>query len=121
MTQKHEFIQAVLEMYLALPDTPNVFSSHDFYVAKLWFDQGISLLQVQQAITLAQIRRGFRRSDDPPLNPIRSLHYFVPIIQEIQCQPMDDKYFRYLQRKLNDLRKLNPNLNGTRPESSGSS
>jgi len=118
MSNKYEFVHAVLEMYLAIPETPMAFSTHDSYIANVWFDQGVSLLQVQQAMTLAQLRRGSRRSTDPPLNQIRSLHYFVPIIQEISRQPMEEGYFRYLQRKLDDLR--NPDLNRARPESSSS-
>lgn len=118
MNRKQDFVDAILKMYLALPDTPDRFNSNDCFVAKAWFEQGISILQVQQAMTLAQIRRGFRRSDDIPLNPIRSLHYFVPIIQEIQTQPMDEKYFRYLQLKLKQITNLNANSNGTRSNSS---
>ena len=87
MTQQQEFVHAVLQMYLDLHDTPDRFSSHDCFIARAWFDEGVSLLQVQQAITLAQVRRGFRRSADPPLNPIRSLHYFAPIIQKSSANP----------------------------------
>jgi len=119
MNREQDFVDTILKMYLALPETPDRFNSNDSFVAKAWFEQGISILQVQQAMTLAQIRRGFRRSDDLPLNPIRSLHYFVPIIQELQSQPMDEKYFRYLQSKLKHLTNLNPNLNGARSKSSG--
>lgn len=100
---KQEFVQAVLKTYLNLPDAPTALSSHDFKLAKLWFDQGIALLQVQQAMTLAQARRSFRPPNSPPLNPIRSLHYFVPVIREIQNQPMEEGYFQYLLRKLDQL------------------
>lgn len=116
MTKQQEFVNAVLQLYLALPDTPDRFSDHDCFIAKIWFDQDVSILQVQQAMVLAQVRRGFRRSADPPLNPIRSLHYFAPIIQEIQREPWPDGYFDYLQRKLNDLK--NSCRNATRPDSS---
>ena len=116
---QYKFVHEVLELYLTIPDTPNRFSAHDCHIAKVWFDQGVSILQIQQAMLLAQIRRGYRRSTDPPLNPIRSLHYFAPILQELQRQPMDEKYFSYLQLKLKHLTKTKPDLNGTRPDSSG--
>lgn len=115
MTQKQKFVDAVLQLYLALADTPDRFSQHDCFIANRWFDQGVSLLHVQQAIVLAQVRRGFRRSADPPLNPIRSLHYFEPIIHELLQQPMDEQYFRYLQHKLNGLTGANSDSNRTRP------
>ena len=81
--EKSEFIRTVLEMYVALPDTPDGFNSHDSFIAQRWYDEGITLIQVEQAMTLARVRRGFRRSQDPPLNPIRSLQYFTPILHEL--------------------------------------
>jgi hypothetical protein len=120
VTPKQQFVDTVFQLYLTMPDTPDRFSAHDCFIAKRWFDDGVSIVQVQQAVILAQVRRAFRRSADPPLNPIRSLHYFTPIIQEIQRNPMDVGYFRYLQKKLNDLKNPNPDPDATRPDSSTS-
>jgi hypothetical protein len=97
---KAEFVEAVLHMYVALPETPDRFNGHDSLIAARWQQEGYTLLQIQQAMTLARVRRRFRRSTDPPLNPIHSLQYFTPILQELQRQPMGEKYFRYLQQKL---------------------
>ena len=119
MTNLKDFVDSVLQMYLSLADTPDRFNKHDSHIAEIWFDEGVTLQQVHQATLLAQVRRGFRFSDDEPLNPIRSLHYFAPIIKEVQRSPMDEKYFRYLQRKVKDLNNQHQ-LDAARSNSSGS-
>ena len=103
--QRNEYVRQVLRLYLDLPDTPSRYSRYDRALAQTWFDQGISLQLIEQALILAQVRRGFRRSADPPLRVIRSLHYFVPIIAELQRQPMSSEYLDYLLKKMAQLRK----------------
>jgi hypothetical protein len=34
------------------------------------------------------------------LGPIRSLHYFAPVIEEIKSAPVSESYLKYLRRKL---------------------
>jgi hypothetical protein len=101
---RQQFVNIVLDLYVDLPDTPNRFSRFDRTLAACWFDQGISILQIQQAMTLAQVRRASRSSADPPLGPIRSLHYFAPVLSEVMQHPPPPDYFSYLQRKLIDIR-----------------
>jgi hypothetical protein len=103
-----EFVKVILDLYLDLPDTPKRFNRFDRSLAASWFDQGISILQIQHAMTLAQVRRASRPSADPPLGPIRSLHYFAPVLREIILQPLPTDYFRYLQRKLLEINARKP-------------
>jgi hypothetical protein len=49
---------------------------------------------------LAASRRCFRVPDAPPLAPIRSMHCFVPVIEEVLINPLDDSYVEYLKSKL---------------------
>jgi hypothetical protein len=49
---------------------------------------------------LATLRRLSRSSDLPPLLKIRSLAYFLPVIAELQQQPLPDGYLDYLRLKL---------------------
>ena len=44
---------------------------------------GIPLTTVETALLLASLRRANRRPDALPLGPIRSLHYFLPVIEEL--------------------------------------
>ena len=100
---QQQFVREVLRLYLDLPDTPNRFSRHDRTIAQAWFDENIPLPVIHQAMVLAQVRRLARPPDQYPLGPVRSLHYFVPVIREVQCDPFPPQYFEYLQRKLRQL------------------
>jgi hypothetical protein len=91
------FCSAVLDGYLALPDTPNRSSRFDRSLAETWFYRQIPLPQIQAAFALALLRRHLRANTTPPLQPIRSLHYFVPVIEEITQH--DSRYMEYCRFK----------------------
>ena len=59
---------------------------------------------LEQAFVLAAVRRCFRAPDATALSPIRSMHYFVPVIEEVLNRPLDPAYVEYLKAKLNILR-----------------
>jgi hypothetical protein len=99
LTQR-EFVDAVLETYVSLPDTPSRARRDDRYLAIKWHRQTMPLFQVKAAMLLATARRTFREPEAGPLEPIRSLRYFVPLIEEIQHTGVDESYVRYLQQKL---------------------
>jgi hypothetical protein len=44
-----------------------------------------------------------RPGNVPPLPPIRSLAYFLPVIEELPSQPVPDNYQEYLQLKLHQV------------------
>ncbi len=102
-SDQQQFVREVLRLYMELADTPNRFSRYDRAVAQTWFDQNIPLAVINQALILAQVRRAAHSPDQPPLGPIRSLHYFAPVISEIKREPLPPKYFEYLQQKLRQL------------------
>ena len=56
------------------------------------------LRTVRDALVLAAARRTLRSG--PPLLPVRTLHYFLPVIEEILEQPPDPGYVEYLDAKL---------------------
>jgi hypothetical protein len=92
------FCTLVLDGYLALPDTPNRSSRYDRSLAESWFHRQIPLSQIQAAFALALLRRFLRNSTNPPLQPIRSLHYFVPVLEEIF--QLDSRYLEYCRQML---------------------
>jgi hypothetical protein len=95
------FCTLVLDGYLALPDTPNRSSRYDRSLAESWFHRQIPLSQIQAAFALALLRRFLRNSTNPPLQPIRSLHYFVPVLEEIF--QLDSRYLEYCRQKAQQL------------------
>lgn len=95
------YVNAVLVYYLQLPDTPLRASAADQRLAWQLFDRAVPLQTVESALLLGSLRRLARPSDLPPLQPIRSLAYFQPIVDELLGQPpLPDSYRSYLKLKL---------------------
>ena len=55
---------------------------------------------IENAFVLAVARRLARRADAPPLGTIRSLAYFLPVIEEVLELRVSPDYFQYLRYKL---------------------
>jgi hypothetical protein len=99
-TELHAYRQTVLDLYLRLPDTPRRLSRHDLRLVRQLWEREIPLRIVETAFLLASARRGTRRPDAVPLGRIRSLHYFVPVIEELLAQPVPESYVAYLRSKV---------------------
>lgn len=102
------YVATVLILYTDLPDTPLRSSPQDQSLARRLHEQGVPLSLVESAFLLASLRRLIRRTDLPPLAPIRSLAYFQPVIAELQQQPLPDGYLDYLRLKLHNTVKTLP-------------
>ncbi len=107
-SDRHHYVIAVLQRYCATLDTPGRARPADRRLAGQLYDQGVPLDVVTIAFTLATCRRNYRPPDAEPLDPIRSLHYFRPVIAELLRQPVDEVYVDYLQRKLDGLTAVTP-------------
>jgi hypothetical protein len=55
---------------------------------------------IENALVLAATRRLIRPADAPPLGAIRSLAYFLPVIEEVLELRISPDYFDYLRYKL---------------------
>lgn len=94
------YVEKVLALYLGLPGTPSRTSRYDRRLAYEFFKQEIPLETVEMALLLGSGRRLFRDPSYPPLGPIRSLHYFLPVIDEVLATKPPASYLHYLRRKL---------------------
>ena len=97
---RHLYVTAVLDHYRRTPGTLGHARPEDRRLAGILYDRDVCLEQVQAALLLATVRRSFRPRDAAPLNPVRSLHYILPLLDEIRLNPPDPGYLRYLQSKL---------------------
>lgn len=97
---RHLYVKAVLDLYRRTPGTLGHPRPEDRRLASILYDRGVSLEQVHAALLLAAVRRTFRPKDAAPLNPIRSLAYVLPLLDEIRLNPPDPGYLQYLQSKL---------------------
>ena len=55
---------------------------------------------IENALVLAAARRLIRPADTPPLATVRSLAYFLPVIEEVLDLKVSPDYFQYLRHKL---------------------
>ena len=67
--------------------------------AQLW-ERGVPLEALENAFVLAAARRLIRPAEAAPLGTIRSLAYFMPVIEEVLQLKGSRDYFRYLRYKL---------------------
>jgi hypothetical protein len=95
------YVDRVLELYLSLPQAPARPSQSDIRLAHDFYRRRVPLELVEAALLFAAVRRVFRDPSLPPLAPVRSLHYFVPVIEEVSATPLPPEYLRYLRYKLN--------------------
>jgi hypothetical protein len=96
--EARRYVRAVLEHYLRLPGTPRRPSRLDRRCARALYQQGVAMDLVRFALTLGAARRTFRQAG--PLPPVRTLHYFLPLVQELLGVAPDPSYIRYVERKL---------------------
>jgi len=94
---KNDYIRTVLDAYRRTPGTAGVVRRHDRLLAAALYDRGVSVTAIENALILAASRRIFRSPDAVPLQPIRSLYYLLPVIDEVLQLHISQDYFRYLQ------------------------
>ena len=109
MTQSHDrYVTDLLRLYLDLPDTPTRARAADRVLARSLSERRIPLELVHAAFALACARRLNRATDAPPLGQIRSLHYFIPVIEELRLANPDPAYIRYVKASLTSARSHRP-------------
>ena len=92
--------QTLIDLYLRLPDTPRRLRRFDLLLVRQLWQRQIPLTIIETALLLASSRRAARRPDAMPLGPIRSLHYFMPVIEELLAQAVPESYLAYLRSKV---------------------
>jgi len=100
MDGQEEYVRQVLEAYRKTPGTMGTVRRADRLLAAQLYQRGLSLKVIENALVLAATRRMIRPSDAPPLGTIRSLAYFLPVINEVLEMRVSPDYFQYLRYKL---------------------
>ena len=97
---QEEYIRRVLEAYRKTPGTMGTVRRPDRVLAVQLYQRGVCASVIENAFVLAAARRLMRPTDAPPLGPIRSLAYFLPVIEEVLSLRVSPEYFQYLRHKL---------------------
>jgi len=101
---QEEYVRQVLEAYRKTPGTMGTVRRADRLLAAQLYQRGLSVKVIENALVLAATRRMIRPTDAPPLGSIRSLAYFLPVIEEVLQLRVSPDYFEYLRHKLGRTR-----------------
>jgi len=97
---QEEYVRQVLEAYRKTPGTMGTVRRADRTLAAQLYQRGLSVKVIENALVLAATRRMIRPADAAPLGLIRSLAYFLPVIEEVLQLRVSPDYFKYLRHKL---------------------
>src|SRR5438093_6867091 len=96
---ENDYIRKVLAAYRQTPTTDGLVRRSDRLFAAELYRRAVPLAVVENALILGASRRLYRDLDAPPLAPVRSLHYFRGLIEEVAMLPLKhpQAYFDYLR------------------------
>jgi hypothetical protein len=97
---QRNYVRQLLEAYRATPGTSGAVRRPDRLLAAQLHERGVPLEVVENAFVLAAARRTIRPADASPLSTIRSLAYFLPVIEEVLQLKVSQKYFQHLRYRL---------------------
>ncbi|MGZ9159221.1 MAG: hypothetical protein ACXW36_10200 [Nitrospira sp.] len=95
--------RTLLGAYPVTPGTSGRVRRADRLLADQLYDRRVPMLVAQHALAFAAARRLSRPADALPVAPIRSLAYFVSVIDELFPTGPDPDHFLYLRHKLQHL------------------
>ena len=89
----------VLEAYRKTRGTTGTVRRPDRMMAAQLYQRGVAVSVIEDAFVRAAARRLIRPADTQPLGAIRSLAYFLPVIEEVLGMHVSPEYFPYLRHK----------------------
>ena len=103
LLSRAEYIDNILCVYRRTPGTTGTIRRPDRLLAAQLHQRGVPLRAVENALVLAAARRMIRPAGSPPLGTIRSLAYFLPVIEEVLSLNVSPDYFQHLRHKIERL------------------
>ena len=94
------YVRRVLDSYCHTPGTCGHVRPADRRLARDLFARAVPLQSLLDAFLLASARRFRSATDGPPPPTVRSLAYFLPVLEELSSAPLSDDYRRYLATTL---------------------
>ena len=103
--EPRDYVRRLLDAYRVTPGTCGVVRRPDRVLAAQLHQRGVPLEAVENAFVLAAARRLIRPPGSAALSTIRSLAYFLPVIEEVLSLRVNPDYFRYLRHKIERARQ----------------
>jgi hypothetical protein len=100
---QRDYVRRLLETYRATPGTCGVVRRPDRLLAAQLHEGGVPLTVVENALALAALRRLVRPDGAMPLPVVRSLAYFLPVIDEVLATEVSPDYYQHVRNKLHHL------------------
>jgi hypothetical protein len=97
---QEDYLRRVLEAYRKTAGTLGAVRRADRVLAAQLYQRAVPVRVIENAFVLAAVRRLMRPADAPPLGTIRSLAYFLPVIEEVLGMHVSPDYFQYLRHKI---------------------
>jgi hypothetical protein len=101
---REDYVRKVLQAYRSTPGTCGHLRPPDRVLAVQLYQRGVPFEKIENALVLAAVRRLIRPAGATPLTTIRSLAYFLPVIEEVLEMEVGEEYFLYARQKLQRLR-----------------
>ena len=98
-----EYVRRVLDAYRKTPGTTGDVRRADRLLAEALHQRGVPITAVENALVLAAARRMIRPEGSMPLGTIRSLAYFLPVIEDVLSLNISPEYFQHLRHKVERL------------------
>jgi hypothetical protein len=82
------------------------FSTADEILARQWLEAPIPLERIEQAILLGCARKYAAWRNHHDSTPIRSLHYFEPVLEEVARLEISPDYWAYVRSRMRRMEQL---------------
>lgn len=96
-----DYVARVLHLYLKLPGALHRVLRDDRRTALDLHRRDIPIAIVENALILVIARRAQRPTDEQP-DPIRTLRYILPVIEELLAAPPAPGYIKYLECRVRE-------------------
>ena len=97
---REEYVRKLLDAYRHTPGTTGTVRRPDRLLAAQLYQRGVPLCVVENALLLAAARRLLRPATAPSLATVRSLAYFLPVLEEVLDLNVSPDYFQHIRHRL---------------------
>lgn len=100
-----EYVERIRGLFLEHPIVRSSFGEADRRLAGALYRRGVPCQQVERALVLGLARKYVTCLNNRKAPPITSLHYFLPLLQEVQQTRVSEDYWTYTANRLEHFRQ----------------
>jgi hypothetical protein len=100
-----EYVERIRGLFLEHPIVRSSFGEADRHLARALHRRGVPFQQVERALVLGLARKYATCLNNPEVPPITSLHYFLPLLREVQETRVSQQYWTYTANRLEHFRQ----------------